>query len=442
MNRPLAPQTHTSICLMGVALDSGDLGVVALSVATIALVRECCPDARIRLLIEHPSAESQIARVGDEDVSVDVVNARLNFRKPLRENLLLIPLIALCRRLCGKMNRESEKPSRSRWIEELRQATWVGELQGGNGFTDEGGFWNFFAGCLPTLSAIAAGRPPYMLPQSYAPSQRAPGRALARFVASRTRGILARDLPSVQVAIAMAGRFPAPPVEFCPDVTFALPTGTVPSDALDSALSGKNGGPLIGLNVNGGLYNDGFAKKPLFQGSLDYTGFVLEAARALLEGDPTARLLLIPHTAVPAGHIENDFEACEHLIAALPEALRKRAHTLRGVTDPCQIKSAIGRCDFFIASRLHAAIAALSQGVPCVGIADTWQFEGIFTTVEMRECLIDARYDEGASALRLILQKLRERNALREKLRPLAEETQKRVRGTFAALLAPSRRPF
>ena len=46
-------------------------------------------------------------------------------------------------------------------------------------------------------------------------------------------------------------------------------------------------------------------------------------------------------------------------------------------------KAVIGQCDFFIGSRMHACIAALSQGVPCVGVAYSMKFAGVFDTVGM-----------------------------------------------------------
>lgn len=439
VHRPLVPQKHSLICLLGAVLDSGDLGVTSVSVSLIGLVRTYCPDARILLMIEHPSGEPQIARVGDEEVRVEVVNGRLESRRPVWDHLLFIPPLAVWHRLRQRIGFEG-KPSRSRWIEALQQATWVGEIQGGDSFTDENGFWNFFAGCLPTLAAIAAGRPPFMLPQSYGPHQGALGMMAARFVAARTRGLHARDLASVQVAIQLAGRFPAPPVEFCPDVAFTLPVGTLPLDAITPPLPVET--PIIGLNVNGRLYNDGFARKPSVNLQLDYTGFVPELARALLESEPTAHLLLIPYTAVPSGHVENDREACEHVAAALPESLRARVHVLRDLADPCQVKAAIGRCGFFVGSRLQACVAALSQGVPCVAVADNWRFEGVFASVGMQASVVDARYDEAAAALRFVLQQARERAQLRERLVPALELVRTRIHEVFSRLLAPSRRPF
>ncbi|HMP77562.1 MAG TPA: polysaccharide pyruvyl transferase family protein [Kiritimatiellia bacterium] len=440
VGRPHALKSHEHVCLLGAALDGGDLGVTAQTLALIHLIRTYNPGARISLLIEHPSPEPQVARVGGQTVSVEVVNGRLEMKRPVWDHLLFLPLLALFHRVCRRFGWLQEKPSRSRWIETLKQASWLGELQGGEGFSDERGLRDFFSGCLPTLAAISFGRPPYLLPQSYGPHGTTVGLMLARFVARRCRGLFARDLASVQVGITLAGRFPAPPVEFCPDLAFALPAGDLTSDAIEPALPA--GAPVFGLNVNGRMYNDGFAKTPSLNLKLDYTGLMPELARALLESDPQARLLLIPHMVAPPGHPENDREACEHVAAALPEALRTRVHLLRELADPCAVKSAIGRCDFFVGSRLHACIAALSQEIPCVAIGDSWRVEGVFASAGMQASVIDARYDEAAAALRFVLQQARERAQQRERLAEALAPVRERLLDVFSRLFAPSRRPF
>ncbi len=58
---------------------------------------------------------------------------------------------------------------------------------------------------------------------------------------------------------------------------------------------------------------------------------------------------------------------------------------------PAQLKGIIGQCDFFAGSRLHACIAALSQGIPTVGIAYSDKFAGVFAAVGATDAVVDAR---------------------------------------------------
>jgi polysaccharide pyruvyl transferase WcaK-like protein len=56
-----------------------------------------------------------------------------------------------------------------------------------------------------------------------------------------------------------------------------------------------------------------------------------------------------------------------------------------------EIKSLIGKCEFFLGSRLHACIGALSQHVPAVGLDYSGKFKGIFTGVDLDAQVLDLR---------------------------------------------------
>jgi polysaccharide pyruvyl transferase WcaK-like protein len=55
------------------------------------------------------------------------------------------------------------------------------------------------------------------------------------------------------------------------------------------------------------------------------------------------------------------------------------------------MKYLIGQCDFFIGSRMHACIAALSQGVPAVGLAYSRKFLGVLRSIGVENLAVDLR---------------------------------------------------
>lgn len=63
---------------------------------------------------------------------------------------------------------------------------------------------------------------------------------------------------------------------------------------------------------------------------------------------------------------------------------------LSGEFDEGQLKYLIGRCEFFVGSRMHACIAALSQGIPAVGIAYSRKFAGVLRSIAAEELVADA----------------------------------------------------
>ena len=59
--------------------------------------------------------------------------------------------------------------------------------------------------------------------------------------------------------------------------------------------------------------------------------------------------------------------------------------------DQNETKYLIGLCDFFLGARMHATIAALSQGMPAVGMAYSRKFRGVFETAGVGDCVLDLR---------------------------------------------------
>ena len=88
--------------------------------------------------------------------------------------------------------------------------------------------------------------------------------------------------------------------------------------------------------------------------------------------------------------VEDDPNACRQLYETLSGKYPGRIFLTRGKYNHNNIKYIIGLCDFFIGSRMHACIAALSQSVPAVGIAYSKKFHGVFESVGLGDCVADA----------------------------------------------------
>jgi polysaccharide pyruvyl transferase WcaK-like protein len=79
------------------------------------------------------------------------------------------------------------------------------------------------------------------------------------------------------------------------------------------------------------------------------------------------------------------------LHAELSEAAEGRLHLADPECDHREIKWLIGHCDFFLGARMHACIAALSQGIPAIGMAYSRKFAGVFESVNVPELVTDLR---------------------------------------------------
>jgi len=104
--------------------------------------------------------------------------------------------------------------------------------------------------------------------------------------------------------------------------------------------------------------------------------------------------------------------------------------------DQHEIKGVIGQCDFFIGSRMHACIAALSQGVPCVGIAYSMKFQGVFDSDGMHGWVVDAREATEAQAITRIIELYRMRDSVRGDLDRNADDARRRLNEIFRRLIS------
>ncbi len=380
--------------LLGASLDTGNLGVSALMAATVKCIRHAYPNARVRLLEGTRVPREEVVRLADgQRVRLDRVGVRFN-KTPWRANhiLRLLAVAAAARLMPVRAWRERIVRANT-YLHAIASAHCVADVTGGDSFSDIYGLRRLVLGTLAKGLVLAAGADLVLLPQTYGPFAGRIGRALARFVLARASGVYSRDREGLEVVNTLMAcrRMRARPM-VCPDVAFVLDAiapaevRTVPGPLPDSS----GGGTLVGLNVSGLLWNGGYTRANMFGLRDDYRAVVEAVARALLAREGVT-LLLVPHVFTPAGHVESDPDACRALQDRLSDAFAGRVLRLEGEYDPSEIKHVIGRCGFFVGSRMHACIAAASQGIATVPLAYSRKFAGVFEVIGQGDCVVDLR---------------------------------------------------
>jgi polysaccharide pyruvyl transferase WcaK-like protein len=276
-------------------------------------------------------------------------------------------------------------------LDKLINATFVGDIRGGDSFSDIYGFKRFVSGSLPSLVALVAGRELILLPQTYGPLKTGLSRLLARQIFRGSKWVLARDKDSLVLANQLLNRQDSrSKIEFCPDVAFCLEPLMPAEPSIHPPLPDGSDYQLIGFNVSGLLYYGGYNQKNMFGLQDNYQETAFQVLQFLLSL-PNTRILLLPHMIkLDDWNVENDLHASRHLLGRLDPGLRPRVHLAAGSYDQHQVKALIGHCEFFVGSRMHACIAALSQGIPAIGIAYSRKFKGLFETVGVPEAALDA----------------------------------------------------
>jgi polysaccharide pyruvyl transferase WcaK-like protein len=377
-------------------------------------------------------------RIAGQPRPVPVVNCRLSPRSRPCDHLVWIVLAALLFRALPFSAFRRPISESTPWIAGLKNADIVGDVRGGDSFSDIYGMQRFLHGFFMAWTVLLVKGRMVQFPQTFGPYKSMPARWMARYLLKHSSVVIARDEKSQRVAEALLG--PDREVWLSPDVAFSLEAIRPERIALDPPLTGQVPPGVIGLNVNGLMANGGYTRNNMFGLKLDYQNLLPELVKVLLEMHP-GELWLVPHTYGPPDSVESDPEACRQMRQALPEALQRRVRIVTGEYDQHEIKGVIGQCDFFIGSRMHACIAALSQGVPCVGVAYSMKFEGVFDSVGMQGWVVDGREVTNEQAVARIVELYRKRDSVREDLAKNADVARARLREIFQRLVSNARKP-
>jgi len=418
------------IAIMGTPISVGNRGVMALANSLISLCSRKAKTSDIRILTGHSKKEKVSFKFGEETLEVEVVNCRLSPKAKLNEHLAWIVFACLLYRLLPIRGIKRALSRFTPWIKALEGADIVGDIRGGDSFSDIYGLSRFLHGFFIAWTAVLIKGSIVQFPQTFGPYNRKISRLMAQYLLRHSSMIMARDRESQKLASEFAGR--GKKIFLCPDVAFSLEASKPDVILLDPPLdkAQKIPGALIGVNVNGLMYNGGYTRDNMFGLKMDYRAMLPSMLEVLLR-EHKGEIWLIPHTYAPFGNAESDNEACVRVKDVLPKEVSGRVRIVTGNYDCHELKWLIGQCDFFIGSRMHSCIAALSQGVPCVGIAYSRKFRGVFETVGMGDWVVDGREVETDEAVKRVIELFQKRNEIREPLRKNAEEARKKLEETF-----------
>lgn len=430
--------TMRKVCILGASLQTGNMGVSALAASLVKLIREVQPEAEISFFLGSRTTEPQKLILAGRPIEIGVINYRMSPKAKLREHLAWLFLTAVLYRVVPVASWKESILRSNRRLDALKRADFVGNISGGDSFSDIYGVARFISGATVSLIVILLGSRLHLLPQTYGPYKSKISQYLARVIMERSGAILARDGESLAIVRGILGQSTTGQIiKFCPDVAFALEAAAPDTKAIRPPLEGKDRRNLVGLNVNGLMYNGGYTRDNMFGLALDYRRLVHEVARKLLE-QTDCSILFVPHTFTPEGDVESDPQACRKVFDSLGE-FTGRIHMLHGEHDQHAVKGVIGLCSFFIGSRMHACIAALSQGIPTVAVAYSKKFMGVFDSAGMGHMVVDARDTNTDEAEDKILSLYKESGSIRHDLSQQVASLQKLLSETFRTLLPEGR---
>jgi len=265
-----------------------------------------------------------------------------------------------------------------------------GDIRGGDSFSDIYGVKRILIGSIPMVVMTLLKKGTILLPQTYGPYKSLLSRKIASITLKKSKKVLCRDLQSIDVVKNLVKAQHHGKIHFCPDVAFTM-RSVVPAEiSLQPGKKDGGKGLLVGVNVSGLLYSGGYTRDNMFGLKFDYPAFVDRLVEGFLL-DPGIRVLLVPHTFGGEGEVMDDYRASRLVYEKFIGEFPGKMYLFNERYDQYELKGIIGLCDFFIGSRMHACIAALSQGIPAVGVAYSQKFLGVFTSVGMDSFVVDAR---------------------------------------------------
>lgn len=383
-----------TVGLMWHSIDSPNLGVAALTHAQLGLLREAADAARVDpTFILMGWAQDADSAGGSEFSAARQIDGR---------------------RLFGL------DPA---WRSALNKCDLVLDIGEGDSFSDIYGWKRLLYMLMTKFVASRGNRPLVLSPQTIGPFRGRVAAWAADRAMKRASLIVTRD---GQSSAYVKSRNVRTTLLEATDVAFALPF---------QARRASGGAPSVGLNVSGLLWNGGYNGGNQFGLRADYRQTTL----ALLDGlvAAGAEIHLVSHVVTADRQAEDDLRACQAVAAQRPGTV-----VVPPFATPMAAKSWISGTEFFVGARMHACIAAFSSGVPCMPLAYSRKFAGLFGTLGYPH-VADLTAEDGATVLRRTLDAYANRELLKGEVRAgraRADEKLDAYRKELASLLGSAGR--
>ena len=325
------------VCLIMHSTRSDNLGVGALSVAEVAILRDIATDLGREIEITVMDwKDPRTPYISGPDIKVIDIDGKTMI-------------------------------SPRGYFAQARRADLVIDIGGGDSFADIYGSGRLNRMFLLKYLTHIARTPLVMAPQTVGPFTKRRSAFLARMHMRLCALVATRDTLSTQAARDMGVKRDL--IE-ASDVALRLPFDAPPA---------RKDGPLkIGINVSGLLMGGGYTGKNEFGLKMDYPGLIRQVIAHFQAHPAGCEVHLVPHVIVPQGRMagEDDYSASEKLAAEIPGLVLAPAFE-----SPSEAKTYIAEMDFFMGARMHACIGAFSAGVPVIPMAYSRKFAGLFGSI-------------------------------------------------------------
>jgi colanic acid/amylovoran biosynthesis protein len=418
--------------ILGASFETGNFGIAALTCGAVASICHSSPSARIFFVDYAKQPTTYRITHRDGDAIVQLVNVRFSKRFYLPNNIARLVATAVCLRLLPfRWRRHFLK--RNHVLNAIYEADIIGSIAGGDSFSDIYGFVRLLYVALPQFLVLLMGKSLVLLPQTIGPFKGLFSKAIGTYILRHAQMVYSRDYDGLKTVSELVG-CDHRKIEFCYDMGFVLESRIVERRVPRWLAALDRGNSLVGINVSGLLDVQGYGRKNMFGLKADYLRLIHQLIERLV-CKHHAHLMLVPHVFADGENSESDVTVCRRIYSEVDRGLRDHVHLIEEGYNQHELKALIGRCDFFVGSRMHACIAALSQCVPAAGLAYSRKFLGVFKSVGMENFVVDLTAHDHNTIIEVLDQAYQRRAGLRVQLETKMPAVHASVLNLFARLL-------
>lgn len=384
---PKKSTKEKKIILLGAGYTTMNMGVWALASGALTSTWHSNPTAKIYFLDFHSKPERYEIKQYGGAKTIRLINIRFSKKVHLKNNIARLLMTTLLIRLIPFNRVRNKLYSRNYYLNHVQTADLIYSIAGGDSFSDIYGLRRLIYVALPQVLALLNQKKLILLPQTIGPFNSFIGKAIAKHIIRRAYIIYSRDYEGLNF-LKESSYANNNSIAFCHDLGFVLAPSISKSRIPGWLNKIEKQTILVGINVSGLLAMGGYTRKNMFGIKCDYSELIKGLINHFLNKH-NIHIMLIPHVFGGKDNAESDVYACNKLFDETNDNMSGRLNLIDGNYNHHEIKALIGRCDFFIGSRMHACIAALSQSIPAIGLAYSRKFEGVFQTIGMEKLVLD-----------------------------------------------------
>lgn len=357
-------------------------GDAALCTVTIQQLKECIPDCELTLVMNDPDSYS-----GSENRTLSFFSWAYQAKtKPILRLIWLVIITTVPALIQQYLNRTMHQlsPEEIRpTIRALLEADIVIGIPGGNIYSYGSGRALLYI-AYTMMIAIFAGKPLYLLPQSYGPFRYRYEKVLFRWLLSKSRAVMAREAVSLEYLHEIG--VPESKCHLLPDMAFAFdqtPDRDVAHWLNTSGAQPNHDRPLLGVSViDWGAHHKGFIDQS------HYEAVIAETLRYFIT-KYRGMAFLFPQTWGPT-EADDDRIPSNRIATLLPDQ-EDYVFVINQPAPAEMLKAAYGKMDLFIGTRMHANIFALTEFTPVIAIGYQYKTLGTASMLEILPWVVDIK---------------------------------------------------